>query len=166
MIPENKQEKNTDNLTITNNNGTVSYYKNGQLHRDDDLPAVEEADGTTKYYKDGKLHRDGDNPAVIKPNGDTEYYQNGLRHRTDGPAIQLSSGQQFYYFENIEVPSMEGLKLRAEMKVVVEKVKQKLHHEQMEKVLIESNKQFIANMISKVRNSSQSNYPDIPKFKN
>ena len=33
-------------------------------------------DGTVMYYKHGELHRD-DGPAVIYPNGTVKYYQNG-----------------------------------------------------------------------------------------
>lgn len=46
-------------------NMSEEWYKNGKLHRDNDLPAV--IDGVNKkWYKYGKLHRDNDLPAVIK----------------------------------------------------------------------------------------------------
>ena len=38
-----------------NANGTKRYYKNGQVHRDGDLPAVICADGDKHYYKNGKF---------------------------------------------------------------------------------------------------------------
>ena len=49
-------------------NGQIKFrrhFKSGQLHRDDDLPAVEEyhENGQIKFrewFKDGKLHREGD----------------------------------------------------------------------------------------------------------
>ena len=60
--------------------GTKSYYKNGERHRDGDLPAIEDIDGTKKYYKNGELHRDGDLPAIEYANGDKEYYKNGIQY--------------------------------------------------------------------------------------
>lgn len=36
---------------IEENNLGKYYYKDGKLHRDGDLPAIEWTDGTKKYYK-------------------------------------------------------------------------------------------------------------------
>jgi len=58
--------------------GTKSYYKNGNCHRDGDLPAIEWIDGTKKFFKDGKLHRDNGKPAVIFKNK-YEYWLDGKR---------------------------------------------------------------------------------------
>ena len=52
--------------------GTQKWYKNGELHCDNDLPAVTKLDGTALWYKDGKLHRDNDRPAIVYPTGDKE----------------------------------------------------------------------------------------------
>jgi len=72
--------------------------KDGQIHRDGDLPAIEYADGEKRYYKDGQLHRDGDLPAVESTNGQKEYYKNGKRHRDgDLPAIEHADGVKYYY---------------------------------------------------------------------
>ena len=66
-------------------------YKNGQLHRDNDLPAVIRSDGTQYWYKNGRLHRDCDLPASIYSDGTHEtqrWYNNGKCHRDgDLPAI-------------------------------------------------------------------------------
>ena len=35
----------------TDRGGTKRYYKNGKLHRDGDLPAIENRDGEKHYYK-------------------------------------------------------------------------------------------------------------------
>ena len=45
-------------------NGTVQYYQNDKLHREDG-PAIEFEDGSVQWYKNNLLHRE-DGPAVIK----------------------------------------------------------------------------------------------------
>ena len=79
-------------------NGTKWYYKNGKLHRDGDLPAIENRDGEKHYYKNGERHRDGNLPAVELPDGTKSYYKNGELHRDgDLPAVEWSDGSKFYY---------------------------------------------------------------------
>jgi antitoxin component YwqK of YwqJK toxin-antitoxin module len=41
--------------TATDSIGTVHWYQNGRLHRDNDLPAIECADGTKYWYQNGEL---------------------------------------------------------------------------------------------------------------
>jgi hypothetical protein len=51
------------------NKHSQSWYKNGKLHREDDLPAVTIKIALTKemrWYKHGKLHRSGLRPAIIQ----------------------------------------------------------------------------------------------------
>ena len=60
--------------------GTKMYYKDGELHRDGDKPAIICSNGTKTYWKNGERHRDGDKPAVIYGNGDKEYWKNGVRY--------------------------------------------------------------------------------------
>ena len=62
---------------IINIDGNTSWYKNGQLHRDNDLPAVIWNDGSQFWYQYGKRHRDNDLPAVILTNGSQFWYQYG-----------------------------------------------------------------------------------------
>ena len=64
--------------------GTKRWYnEKGQLHRDNDKPAVVSAHGTKFWYQDGLKHRDGDKPAVIWARdsiwarGSKEWWQNG-----------------------------------------------------------------------------------------
>ena len=40
------------------------WYKDGVLHRDNDLPAIEFANGNKEWYQNGNLHRDNDLPAI------------------------------------------------------------------------------------------------------
>ena len=94
-------------------NTTVTWYKNGEVHREDkpakyrlgsdeqywymngkrhrkDGPAVIEFEFEI-WYQDGKKHRD-DGPAAIHINGQNEWYVNGKIHRLDGPAIVRNDG--------------------------------------------------------------------------
>ena len=52
--------------------------ENGQLHRDEDKPAVADLDGLVMYYKHGKKHRDGGKPAVIFPDGTSIHYKDNI----------------------------------------------------------------------------------------
>lgn len=67
----------------------VSFYRNGKLHRDNDLPAVIYISGEQIWYKNGLKHRDNDLPAiVIKGSNHKEWWQHGKCHReNDLPAI-------------------------------------------------------------------------------
>jgi hypothetical protein len=71
------------------------WYKNGDIHRDGDKPAVI-GDKEQHWYKEGLLHRSDDKPAVI----DGYYrgwFRNGLRHRTgDKPAV-IDRNMVLYY---------------------------------------------------------------------
>ena len=82
--------------------GTKHYYKNGERHRDGNLPAIEYPDGEKHYYKNGERHRDGDLPAIEYADGTSRYFRNGKRHR-DGelPAIEWSDGDKSYYKNGI-----------------------------------------------------------------
>jgi hypothetical protein len=65
----------------------VCWYKEGKLHRGNNLPAMISCKFQT-WYKFGQRHRDNDLPAVIYKNGDKEWWVEGLRHRNyDRPAI-------------------------------------------------------------------------------
>ena len=59
---------------VIDKDGTEKWYnEDGELHRDDDLPAVIKTYGTQEWYRNGKLHRDNDLPAIIKADGDQEW---------------------------------------------------------------------------------------------
>ena len=71
---------------------------NGDLHRDDDLPAVIYAGGGSSWHQHGKHHRDGDKPAIIQSCGTQYWYQHGKKHRDgDKPTIIYASGSQFWH---------------------------------------------------------------------
>jgi hypothetical protein len=44
------------------------WYKNGEYHRDNDLPAVIcHSKQKSYWYKNGKLHRENSLPAIVSP---------------------------------------------------------------------------------------------------
>jgi hypothetical protein len=78
----------------------MTWYKEGQFHREDG-PAVIEALGTKRWYINGKLHRDG-GPAIEAStapgfNGKKIWYQHGKEHREDGPAEISPDGSYCWY---------------------------------------------------------------------
>ena len=88
--------------------GTIRWYKDNKLHRDQQ-PAVEYENGITEWYQYGVLHRDNDLPAIDLCNGYGEWYIQGKKHRTNGPAV-------FYSLEHVEVKEwwLEGIEYTEE----------------------------------------------------
>lgn len=70
---------------------TMWYDEQGQLHRDDDLPAIDHSGGMQNWYQHGKLHRDG-GPAIMYAGGMQRWYQHGVLHRDGGPAVMDNIG--------------------------------------------------------------------------
>ena len=65
---------------ITDKYGNKKWYnKKGELHRDNDLPAVIYVDGSKHWYQNGKLHR-LKGPAVIFPDGSKEWFIEGKEY--------------------------------------------------------------------------------------
>lgn len=79
------------------------YNKYGQLHNENDMPAVIYGIGSLRWYKNGLWHRDGDKPAAIDYDGSCYWFQNNLLHRIGGPAIILYTGAKWYYVNGKEV---------------------------------------------------------------
>lgn len=61
-----------------------------------------EPNGTIRWYKNGHIHRE-DGPAIIYSDGQQEWYLNGKLHRTDGPAIIYTDGVERWFIDNIEL---------------------------------------------------------------
>jgi len=79
-------------------NGVQKWYKNGKQHRDNDMPAVISKDGNQYWFKNDKQHRDNDLPAVIYSNGRKEWHQNGKLHRdNDLPALIFDDGALYWF---------------------------------------------------------------------
>ena len=87
------------------------WFVNGELHRDNNLPAIEYHCGSKRYYCHGKKHRT-DGPAIeyILPKVDDCYpskqtnhwYVNGIHHREDGPASEYYHGGKQWFFNGQE----------------------------------------------------------------
>ena len=64
------------NGTYRNQYGLIIHYKDGRLHSNEG-PAIVHPDGTKEYYREGQLHRGNDLPAIEYSNGKKEYYRYG-----------------------------------------------------------------------------------------
>lgn len=106
--------------------GRVSYYKDGLLHREDgparefatgdklwflndkphrvDGPAHDRADGVKIWFFNGELHRD-DGPAYEHPNGRKKWYSKGKLHRVDGPAVEDPYSGDEWWFDDVQYAS-------------------------------------------------------------
>jgi len=78
---------------VIDEKGTKRWYQNGQLHRDNDKPAVIYSNnGKKEWYQNGKLHRNNDlrvhSEHVPTPYGDGDF---------TSAAIIWSDGSQFWY---------------------------------------------------------------------
>jgi hypothetical protein len=86
----------------TDKYGTKRWYnKNGQLHRDNDLPAVEWAYGDKTWYVNGKVHRGNDLPAIEYAHGTKVWYKYNKLHRLGGlPAKEwLGVNKQWWIYD-------------------------------------------------------------------
>lgn len=86
-IPANEGSELGERETMT----TVVYCKfwklNGEVHRGDDLPAIEYASGRRDWYLHGKRHRERNRPAIIHADGSEEWWEHG---RLQDTSIQRS----------------------------------------------------------------------------
>lgn len=77
---------------------SYNWYHNGELHRNDDKPAVICVNFYQEWYQHGKLHRDYDKPAFIGADGTLKWYINGKHHLIyDNPTCIVSEGNLFWY---------------------------------------------------------------------
>lgn len=81
-----------------------------RLHSVNDLPYIFN-DGTMKWYEDGVLHREN-GPAVVYADGVQCWYTNGKQHRTDGPAVEHPSGEHIWYLRGAWIRTAEAFAKR------------------------------------------------------
>ncbi len=86
--------------------GKIWYDKEGKLHRDHDLPAVENVNGGKEWYQHGELHRDNDLPAIEWADGEKFWYQHGELHRDNGPAMIRINGTQEWFQHGMYIKSI------------------------------------------------------------
>ena len=100
--------------TIDHNNNKCTYL-NSKVHSYNDLPAIIDEVGNQIWCKDGNFHRDNDLPAKVVCSGRSmEWYQYGEQHRDDGPAVQTIVFNLYYKrgkFHNANGPALEWLYL-------------------------------------------------------
>ena len=105
--PEEKSEidYDMDGLPIEKPDGTKKWYFDGTELTEEEFyntPKIDE-DGTKRWYnKKGQLHRENDLPAVEMENGYKAWYKNGKRHRLKGYAVIYSDGSGKWYINGIE----------------------------------------------------------------
>jgi len=80
---------------------------NGDLHRENNLPAYEGINGAKEWWLNGKLHRENNLPAAEYISGSKIWYVNGLLHRDNGPAIIFPNGTKRWYIEDIHYSEEE-----------------------------------------------------------
>ena len=87
----------TNSICKTDEDGTKRWYNDkGELHRENDLPAIEYADGSKFWYLNGKL-TEKMIPAIEHADGTKFWYLNGKRHRENGPAVEYADGSKEWY---------------------------------------------------------------------
>ena len=76
------------------NSSIIISQKNNKLHSYGDAPAyVNFFDNSKQWYKENNLHRENDKPAVIYPS-EKQWYYNGKKHReNDKPARMTNDGK-------------------------------------------------------------------------
>jgi hypothetical protein len=87
-----------DLLAIEYANGYKAWFINRKCHHDNGLPAAKYANGNKEWWINGELHRDHDLPAMEDANGDKIWFKNGKCHRDSNlPAVENVNGNKFWY---------------------------------------------------------------------
>jgi hypothetical protein len=97
------------------NENEYSEWKNeqGELHRENDLPALTRLDGTKQWWINGKLHRENDKPAIIRSNGVKEWWFNGKPFRKNKkPIIEQPNDESIHEFLSVINKSVQRNKLK------------------------------------------------------
>jgi hypothetical protein len=81
--------------TITKHDKTCTYL-NGKLHSFNDNPSCIKWN-TITYHKNGKIHRDVGPAYIDNRFGDKYWYKNGKIHRENGPAVEWCDGTKKWY---------------------------------------------------------------------
>lgn len=110
--------------------GTIRWYKNGELHRSHDLPAVIYKDNIKEWWIHGQLHREK-KPAAIAF-GLKVWAKNGVFHRLDGPAVEAYGGRKKWFIHGVEYSKEEFdaclKKIALEQSLGIALVEKKISH--------------------------------------
>lgn len=96
---------NEESTKQVDSEGNTRWYKNGVLHRDNDLPAVIYKENIREWYINGQRHREK-KPAVIAF-GLKVWIQNDVFHRLDGPAVEAYGGRKKWFIHGVEYSKEE-----------------------------------------------------------
>jgi hypothetical protein len=89
-----------ERLVVSKCKGDIKYTIEGQLHREYG-PAMNLSNQCKLWVKNGRLHREYDLPAVEYANGSKEWHINGIRHRKNGPALEYTTGVTEWYIDGV-----------------------------------------------------------------
>ena len=70
----------SNNIQVIISVYSIEWYKDGEVHRDNDQPALIWESGRQCWYKNGKQHRDNNKPAIIWADGNKLWYKNGVQY--------------------------------------------------------------------------------------
>ena len=87
-------------MEVDRNGNKIWRNSKGMAHREDG-PAIEYNNGSKTWYIDGQLHRE-DGPAIECGDGEKSWYINGRLHRVDGPAFLGSDGSKYWFINGNE----------------------------------------------------------------
>lgn len=74
------------------------WHINGEIHRDDDLPAAIYENGTQVWWHKGEIHREN-GPAMICDDGTKKWFCHHKLDREDGPAVERPDGKAEYWIK-------------------------------------------------------------------
>ena len=81
---------------VSSNGVIFRYNTKGDYHSPDNNTPAWEAGSIKHWYKNGELHREDDLPARITST-EQHWYKKGMLHRTTGPAVVYENGNKEYW---------------------------------------------------------------------
>jgi len=98
VLPDGQLHRENDLPAVIWSNGLQFWYYNDLLHRENDQPAIMHHDGSQSWYYNDKLHRENDQPAVVYSTGSKEWWYGGKRHRENNrPAVIRYNGEEHWW---------------------------------------------------------------------
>ncbi len=105
----------------THSDSGFYYYKNGLLHRDNDLPAFESFLGEQEWYQNGKRHRDNDLPAVTRYDGLKMWFHHGKQWRKNGLPTAICPYEPYFVAKRSNIVIDEDLYINCSNSIVCHK---------------------------------------------
>lgn len=105
-------------------NGTIAWYKNNRLHKEDGPAVVNPSKGERIWYQNGLMHNEN-GPAYENDLGTKVWLINAKRHREDGPAVIKSDGTEKWIIDDRELSDAEVLAIKLNQELYTNKPNQK-----------------------------------------